>query len=62
MLPGMIHYPAQKFDGHECLYTTKDENVGHVFNVTTLNRNATSVTYKVESIFEADNIIYCSGK
>ena len=29
------------------------ENVGHVFNVTTLIRHATSVTYKVESIFEA---------
>ena len=27
------------------------ENVGHVSNVTTLIRHATSVTYKVEAIF-----------
>ena len=34
-----------------------DENAGHVKNVTTLIRHATSVTYKVESIFEADTIV-----
>jgi len=33
------------------MFTLKDKNVGHVFNVTPLTRHATSVTYKVEAIF-----------
>ena len=37
-----------------CNRNEAHQNVGHVFNVTTLIRHAASVTYKVEAIFEAD--------